>query len=253
MYPDCIFSSDDNLSHNTKTEKFSQRKIPTETEEKRSEKCWEQYLTMKLPTTKSQKESNSKVKQTSTTFPSVNAHSSEDCQPKPNSSFLWNKANRAQPVSSPAEGEEEEEEELYDDVKNCHTYSDISCYDDIQNVLTNREPSEECEPVYVSTDNLSVNYDDITNITSKTMQTEKSPPPTLVTATPAVILEDQCDSLSILYDDIRRDVGDDVTLYESIAGSLLRLDKLQVSQKIVNFMRFITVSSLPISSELVIF
>ena len=203
---------------------------------------------MKLPTTKSQKESNSKVKQTtSTTFPSVNPHSSEDCQPRPNSSFLWNKANTAQPVRSPGEeeGGEEEEEELYDDVKNCHTYSDISCYDDIQNVLKNAEPSEECDPVYVSTDNLSVNYDDVTNITSKTMetkQTEKSPA-TLVTATPAVILEDQCDSLSILYDDIRRDVGDDVTLYESIAGSLLRLDKLQVSQKIVNFMRFITVSS----------
>ena len=75
-----------------------------------------------------------------------------------------------------------------------------------------------------------------------TQQAQKSPP-TLVTATPAVILEDQCDSLSILYDDIRRDVGDDVTLYESIAGSLLRLDKLQVSQKIVNFITFITVGS----------
>merc|ERR1719242_2094517 len=88
---------DDSLCHNSKTEKFSQRKIPTETEEKRSEKCWEQYLTMKLPTTKSQKESNSKEKQTtSTTLPSVKADSSEDCQPKPNSSFLWNKANRAQ-------------------------------------------------------------------------------------------------------------------------------------------------------------
>ena len=198
---------------------------------------------MKLPTTKSHKESNSKVKQTtSTTFPSVNPHLSEDCQPKPNSSFLWNKANRAQPSSSP--GEEEGEEELYDDVKNCHTYTDISCYDDIQNVLKNTEASEECEPVYVSTENLSVNYDDITNITSKTMEKSDKFPPTLVTATPAVILEDQCDSLSILYDDIRRDVGDDVTLYESIAGSLLRLDKLQVSQKIVNFITFITVGSL---------
>ena len=199
---------------------------------------------MKLPTTKAQKESNSKEKQTtSTTVPSVKPDSSEDCQPKPNSSFLWNKANRAQPSSSAAGGEEGEEE-LYDDVKNCHTYTDISCYDDIQNVLKNSVASEECEPVYVSTDNLSVNYDDITNITSRTMeQTEKSPP-TLVTATPAVILEDQCDSLSILYDDIRRDVGDDVTLYESIAGSLLRLDKLQVSQKIVNFITFITVGSI---------
>ena len=189
---------------------------------------------MKLPTTKSQKESNSKVKQTkSTTFPSVHPHSSEDRQPKPNSSFLWNNANRAQ-SSSPSE---EEGEELYDDVKNCQTYSDISCYDDIQNVVKKTEACEECEPVYVSTDNLSVSYDDVANITNKTMETphtEKSPA-TLVTATPAVIMEDQCDSLSILYDDIRRDVGDDVTLYESIAGSLLRLDKLQVGHKIVNF------------------
>ena len=184
---------------------------------------------MKLPATKSQKESNSKVKQTtSTTFPSVHPHSSKDCQPKPNSSFLWNKANRAQ-SSSPSE---EEGEELYDDVKNCQTNTDPSCYDDIQNVVKKTAASEECEPVYISTENLSsVNYDDVKNITNKTMET-------LVTATPAVILEDQADSLSILYDDVRREGGDDVTLYESIAGSLLRLDKLQVSQKIV--INFIT-------------
>ena len=175
---------------------------------------------MKLNTTKcdriseqSQKESNSYSKQTTSNgVPAGPRHSHEDSQPKPNSSFLWNKANNAQP-SNPAE---EEVDEVYDDVKNCHTYSDIPCYDDVKNV------SVECEPIYVSTDNLSAEYDDVKN---QAMPPEEV---TLVTATPAVILEDQNDSLSILYDDIRRDVGDDVTLYESIAGSLLRLDKLQV-------------------------
>ena len=70
-------------------------------------------------------------------------------------------------------------------------------------------------------DELSAEYDDIEN-------RARTQAATLVTATPAVIMEDQCDSLSVLYDDIRRDGGDDVTLYESIAGSLLRLDRLQV-------------------------
>ena len=62
----------------------------------------------------------------------------------------------------------------------------------------------------------------------------------LVTATPAVILEDGAlDSLSVIYDDIRRQENnnnnnnrseeDQLTLYESIAGSLLRLDKIEVS------------------------
>ena len=51
----------------------------------------------------------------------------------------------------------------------------------------------------------------------------------VVTATPAVVLEDGFDSLSGIYDDIRKDDNDDqLTLYESIAGSLLRLDKLEV-------------------------
>ena len=53
--------------------------------------------------------------------------------------------------------------------------------------------------------------------------------PDLVTATPAVILEDGLDSLSVIYDDIRNDDNNDqMTLYESIAGSLLRLDKIEV-------------------------
>ena len=59
-----------------------------------------------------------------------------------------------------------------------------------------------------------------------------------MTATPAVILEDGAlDSLSVIYDDIRRQENnnnnrseeDQLTLYESIAGSLLRLDKIEVS------------------------
>ena len=168
---------------------------------------------MKLTTTKcdriseqAKKESNSLLKQT--TASNRNPPDSEDCQPKPNSSFLWNKAKILEP-SNPAE---EEVDELYDDVKNCHTYSDIPCYDDVQNV---------CEPVHLSSDELSAEYDDIEN-------RARTQAATLVTATPAVIMEDQCDSLSVLYDDIRRDGGDDVTLYESIAGSLLRLDRLQV-------------------------
>ena len=174
---------------------------------------------MKLTTTKcdriseqSQKESNSYSKETasSATVSPEHHHSREVRQPEPNSSFLWNNAKHFEPSNSA----EEDPDELYDDVKNCHTYSDIPCYDDVKNVT-------ECEPVYVSSDDLSDEYDDIKN---RVMDSAS----TLVTATPAVIMEDQCDSLSVLYDDIRRDGGDDVTLYESIAGSLLRLDRLQV-------------------------
>merc|ERR1719242_21510 len=113
---------------------------------------------MKLTTTKcdriseqAKKESNSLLKQT--TASNRNPPDSEDCQPKPNSSFLWNKAKILQP-SNPAE---EEVDEVYDDVRNCHTYSDIPCYDDVKNL------SVECEPIYVSTDNLSAEYDDVKN------------------------------------------------------------------------------------------
>ena len=58
----------------------------------------------------------------------------------------------------------------------------------------------------------------------------------MVTATPAVVLEDGFDSLSGIYDDIRKDDNDDdqLTLYESIAGSLLRLDKLEVRKTFLN-------------------
>ena len=177
---------------------------------------------MKLTTTKcdriseqSQKESNSYLEETTSSgrISSDHHHSLEVCQAEPNSSFLWSKAKHYEPSNSA----EEELDELYDDVKNCHTYSDIPCYDDVKNVT-------ECEPVYVSSEDLSDEYDDIKN---RVMDSAS----TLVTATPAVIMEDQCDSLSILYDDIRRDGGDDVTLYESIAGSLLRLDKLKVGQQ----------------------
>ena len=75
----------------------------------------------------------------------------------------------------------------------------------------------------------------------------------LVTATPAVILEDGAlDSLTVIYDDIRRQENnnnnrregaqdsDQLTLYESIAGSLLRLDKIEVNFRfswIANFVK----------------
>ena len=60
-------------------------------------------------------------------------------QPAPNSSFLWNKSNR---VSS--EQSSSPEEEVYDDVQNCHTYSEIVKHDDVRRVSVSR-----------STDNLT--------------------------------------------------------------------------------------------------
>ena len=82
-------------------------------------------------------------------------------------------------------------------------------------------------------------YDDVNNVNNSMNGIEEDPDydnsneeafhQDLVTARPAVIVEDGLDSLSAIYDDIHRDDnGDQMTLYESIAGSLMRLDKIEV-------------------------
>ena len=186
------------------------------------------------------------------------------CQPAPNSSFLWKKSNRVASeyqtgVSSTIA---EEEEQLYDDVQNCHTYSEIrkrDSYDDLrQSILSksteNLTESKRASQIYMSAENLT--YDDVSNVRTQMIPHHDDEDTTdeesavnfhhhsdLVTATPAVILEDGAlDSLSVIYDDIRRQENnnnnngreetqepDQLTLYESIAGSLLRLDKIEVN------------------------
>ena len=167
---------------------------------------------------------------------SRNSQSIANCLP--NNSFLWTKANKSDPNQS------EKSEDVYDDVKNCPTYSEIrqaDIYDDIkQTYATVSKSSNDLTQagkkshIFNSADNLeNITYDDVENV-ANTMNTrdERNDTfvlPDLVTATPAVILEDGFDSLNLVYDNIKRDkAADEVTLYESIAGSLLRLDNLQV-------------------------
>ena len=190
------------------------------------------------------------------------------CQPAPNNSFLWNKSNRVSTeyqtrVSSTIA---EEEEQLYDDVQNCHTYSEIrkrDSFDDVRqsNISKSTENLTECKrtsQIYMSAENLT--YDDVSNVRTEMIPHDDDEDldttdeeagvnfhhhADLVTATPAVILEDGAlDSLTVIYDDIRRQENiinnnnkreektqdpDQLTLYESIAGSLLRLDKIEVN------------------------
>ena len=186
------------------------------------------------------------------------------CQPAPNSSFLWNKSHRvaSEYQTTVSSTIAEEEEQLYDDVQNCHTYSEIrkrDSYDDLRRSslsksTENLTESKRASQIYMSAENLT--YDDVSNVrTQMTPHHDDDDDTTdeqagvnfhhhsdLVTATPAVILEDGAlDSLSVIYDDIRRQENnnnrreeetqepDQLTLYESIAGSLLRLDNIEVN------------------------
>jgi len=133
----------------------------------------------------------------------------------------------------------------YDDIKNpsIHSYFSIS--------RSTEHLNDKSTHIYLSADNLSImQYDDIEGVTkgvgpnfaqpagdhsinsdttfyddeedSETLHTSE-----LVKATPAVILEDQSDSLSYIYDDIGSSsvYNGEMGLYESIAGSILNLAK----------------------------
>ena len=182
------------------------------------------------------------------------SQSLSSCQPAPNNSFLWNKSNRVASEYQNRLSSTIAEEELYDDVQNCHTYSEIRKRDHYDSVrrssisksTENLTESKRTSQIYMSAENLT--YDDISNVRTDMITHDEEDLDNedagvdfhrhgdLVTATPAVILEDGAlDSLSVIYDDIRRQENnnrseeDQLTLYESIAGSLLRLDKIEVS------------------------
>jgi len=134
----------------------------------------------------------------------------------------------------------------YDDIKNpsIHSYFSIS--------RSSEHLHDKSSHIYLSADNLSmIQYDDIgggtkgvgpnfaqtdghNSINSDTTfyddedeDNETLHTSELVKATPAVILEDQSDSLSYIYDDIGSSsvYNGEVGLYESIAGSILNLAK----------------------------
>ena len=119
------------------------------------------------------------------------------------------------------------------------TISSLGSYDDI------RAPDlPTSSRIYLSADNLSlVQYDDIKareRLDDEAMcleedeEEEELHSSALVTATPCVVLEEQMDSLSYVYDDIGRreeveEEGGEMGLYESIAGSLLNLARAGTS------------------------
>ena len=187
----------------------------------------------------------------------------------PNSSFLWAKRPGEEARTSAwqskevGEGSVLDDEELYDDVGAInyqmignyrkeplnHSYMDIGSaryleigsrksiasslgsYDDIRSPNLLQAPTS--SRIYLSADNLSlVQYDDIKN--NQEEEEEELHNSALVTATPCMVLEEQLDSLSYVYDDIgrteksdghlgREELCGDLGLYESIAGSLLNL------------------------------
>ena len=188
----------------------------------------------------------------------------------PNSSFLWAKRPGEETRTGVwqskevGEGSVLDDEELYDDVGAInyqtignyrkeplnHSYMDIGnaryleigshksiasslgSYDDIRSPNLLQAPTS--SRIYLSADNLSlIQYDDIKN-NPEEEEEEELHSSALVMATPCMVLEEQLDSLSYVYDDIgRRDEPDgdhrreelcgDLGLYESIAGSLLNL------------------------------
>ena len=135
--------------------------------------------------------------------------------------------------------------DLYDDIKNpsIHSYFSIS--------RSTEQLHDKSSHIYLSADNVSMmQYDDIEGVCEQVGP--NSAPPAgdhsinsdttfyddeednetlhtseLVKATPAVILEDQSDSLSYIYDDIGSSsvYNGEMGLYESIAGSILNLAK----------------------------
>ena len=207
------------------------------TKEKILQKCEEKHQGMK-ETEQKPCDRFSDIKEANSFSAGLSANNARNSQSiancPPNHSFLWTKANNS---TSSDSNQSEKPEDVYDDVKNCPTYSEIrhdDVYDDIKRTYATVSKSskdltrsEKKRHIFNSADHLDT-YDDVESV-KKTMneRNETFALPDLVTATPAVILEDGFDSLSVVYDDIKR-AADEVTLYESIAGSLLRLDNLEV-------------------------
>ena len=169
----------------------------------------------------------------------------------PNNSFLWNKSH--QPPAAAAAGgralyqtpskvkkitivsdeDEEEEEEVYDDVRS----HDPGLYDDVRRPLS-QSAENLTKPGAKTPGKLSASadtllevevYDDVGDlrpVSSSEAAAQFAEAPVLVTARPAVVVDTDEDSLGA-----EQQLGAETstTLYESIAGSLLRLDKLEVS------------------------
>ena len=172
-----------------------------------------------------------------------NLQSVTNCHP--NNSFLWNKSHQPAPAAgsralyqTPSKVKKiaivsDEDEELYDDVLS-HAHSEL--YDDVRRPLSQSQENltkavtktgaKSPSKLSASADNLLEVYDDVGDLrpVSSEAAAQFAEAPVLVTARPAVVVEDE-DSLGAE----QQLEAEQQTLYESIAGSLLRLDKLEVS------------------------
>ena len=175
-----------------------------------------------------------------------NLQSVTNCHP--NNSFLWNKSH--QPAPAPAAGSRalyqtpskvkkiaivsDEDEELYDDVlSHAPSPAHSELYDDVRRPLSQSQENltkavTKAGKLSASADNLLELevYDDVGDLrpVSSEAAAQFAEAPVLVTARPAVVVEEE-DSLGAE----QQLEAEQQTLYESIAGSLLRLDKLEVS------------------------
>ena len=183
-----------------------------------------------------------------------NLQSVTNCHP--NNSFLWKKSHQP---AAPAAGSRalyqtpskvkkiaivsDEDEELYDDVlSHAPGPAHSELYDDVRRPLSQSQENltkavtkagskagaKSPSKLSASADNLLELevYDDVGDLrpVSSEAAAQFAEAPVLVTARPAVVVEDE-DSLGAE----QQLEAEQQTLYESIAGSLLRLDKLEVS------------------------
>ena len=164
----------------------------------------------------------------------------------PNNSFLWNKSHQPPAAAgsralyqTPSKVKkitivsDEDEEELYDDVRSHNS----ELYDDVRRPLS-QSAENLTKPGAKSPGKLSASadtllevevYDDVGDlrpVSSCEAAAQFAEAPVLVTARPAVVVDTDEDSLGA---EQQLEAETSTTLYESIAGSLLRLDKLEVS------------------------
>ena len=174
-----------------------------------------------------------------------NLQSVTNCHP--NNSFLWNKSHQPAPAAgsralyqTPSKVKKiaivsDEDEELYDDVlSHAPGPAHSELYDDVRRPLSQSQENltkavTKPSKLSASADNLLELevYDDVGDlrpVSSSEAAAQFAEAPVLVTARPAVVVEEE-DSLGAE----QQLEAEQQTLYESIAGSLLRLDKLEVS------------------------
>ena len=175
-----------------------------------------------------------------------NLQSVTNCHP--NNSFLWNKSHQPAPAAAgsralyqtPSKVKKiaivsDDEEELYDDVlSHAPGPAHSELYDDVRRPLSQSQENltkpggKSPSKLSASADNLLELevYDDVGDLrpVSSEAAAQFAEAPVLVTARPAVVVEEE-DSLGAE----QQLEAEQQTLYESIAGSLLRLDKLEVS------------------------